>query len=325
MATKIIGGLIAGGLFGAGLVRGGVHLPSVIQDQMLFRDFTMMKMFLTALSVSAASMWLTHRVKPKNLPEPRSIQDQMIIPGVLYSGNIIGGAVMGAGMVIGGTCPGTVYAQIGGGVANALWALTGGLLGAYLYSIYDNNFYHRTSFEAPTLQSSWKLSRPTTYASISIAAASAVAVLYVLTPSTPAPIIGGLLVGASQLVTLLSASIPLGMSASFVVVLGTITSSIKPLRGGYLSKFTGADKDWWAVSTAVGAVVGSYLASTGSSSSGAAWLTAILGGAMVVFGARMAGGCTSGHGITGISTSSFSSIITVAATFGGGMIFARFF
>lgn len=47
----------------------------------------------------------------------------------------------------------------------------------------------------------------------------------------------------------------------------------------------------------------------------------VVGGATMVFGARLAGGGTSGHGITGMSQLSISSFITVAAMFGGGMAF----
>jgi len=40
---------------------------------------------------------------------------------------------------------------------------------------------------------------------------------------------------------------------------------------------------------------------------------------MLIVGARIAGGCTSGHGISGIAKLSYSSLITVAAMFIGGM------
>lgn len=46
---------------------------------------------------------------------------------------------------------------------------------------------------------------------------------------------------------------------------------------------------------------------------------AILGGIAMVLGARIAGGCTSGHGISGMSLLSVSSIISVCAIFGGGI------
>jgi uncharacterized membrane protein YedE/YeeE len=39
----------------------------------------------------------------------------------------------------------------------------------------------------------------------------------------------------------------------------------------------------------------------------------------MVFGARIAGGCTSGHGISGMSLLSVASIISVCAMFGGGI------
>ena len=47
---------------------------------------------------------------------------------------------------------------------------------------------------------------------------------------------------------------------------------------------------------------------------------ALLGGFASIFGARMAGGCTSGHGISGMSTLSVSSFVTMAAMFGGGIV-----
>ena len=43
----------------------------------------------------------------------------------------------------------------------------------------------------------------------------------------------------------------------------------------------------------------------------------------MIFGARLAGGCTSGHGISGMSTFSISSIITVMAMLSGGILTAR--
>jgi len=46
---------------------------------------------------------------------------------------------------------------------------------------------------------------------------------------------------------------------------------------------------------------------------------AVLGGVAMVFGARLAGGCTSGHGISGMATFAVASFITVAAMFGGGI------
>jgi uncharacterized membrane protein YedE/YeeE len=48
-------------------------------------------------------------------------------------------------------------------------------------------------------------------------------------------------------------------------------------------------------------------------------LRAVIGGGMLIFGARLAGGCTSGHGISGMSQLSVSSFLTVASMFGAGI------
>ncbi len=45
----------------------------------------------------------------------------------------------------------------------------------------------------------------------------------------------------------------------------------------------------------------------------------ILGGACMVFGARLAGGCTSGHGISGLAKFSMASLVTTAAMFAAGI------
>lgn len=47
----------------------------------------------------------------------------------------------------------------------------------------------------------------------------------------------------------------------------------------------------------------------------------VIGGIFISFGGRLAGGCASGHGISGLGKLGFSSLITVAAIFGGGIGF----
>lgn len=46
----------------------------------------------------------------------------------------------------------------------------------------------------------------------------------------------------------------------------------------------------------------------------------VLGGFLVGFGARYAGGCTSGHGITGLATAQWPSMLAVVGFFLGGLI-----
>ena len=53
-------------------------------------------------------------------------------------------------------------------------------------------------------------------------------------------------------------------------------------------------------------------------------LMMVLGGFMVGFGTRYARGCTSGHGILGLSALQWPSLVATASFFIGGILFSRF-
>jgi uncharacterized membrane protein YedE/YeeE len=50
----------------------------------------------------------------------------------------------------------------------------------------------------------------------------------------------------------------------------------------------------------------------------------VIGGFMVGFGARWAGGCTSGHAISGLSNLRFVSLVAVISFFAGGLLITHF-
>ena len=54
------------------------------------------------------------------------------------------------------------------------------------------------------------------------------------------------------------------------------------------------------------------------------WLILIIGGLLVGFGTRYAGGCTSGHAISGLSNLQLPSLIAVIGFFIGGLIMTFF-
>ncbi len=58
-------------------------------------------------------------------------------------------------------------------------------------------------------------------------------------------------------------------------------------------------------------------------SEGLRFAGAFAGGALVLFGARLAGGCTSGHILSGMSQLAASGFVFAAATFASGMLVAR--
>jgi uncharacterized protein len=54
------------------------------------------------------------------------------------------------------------------------------------------------------------------------------------------------------------------------------------------------------------------------------FLIIIVGGFLVGFGTRYAGGCTSGHGIMGLSTLQWPSLIAVCSFFAAGIVSAKY-
>lgn len=54
-----------------------------------------------------------------------------------------------------------------------------------------------------------------------------------------------------------------------------------------------------------------------------AWMLWIVGGFLVGFGARWASGCTSGHGISGLSALQKGSFLALLGFFGGGLFVTR--
>jgi hypothetical protein len=154
---------------------------------------------------------------------------------------------------------------------------------------------------------------------------AAVAALLYLTKATngaatTTPIVGGLLIGGSQAASLLLTGNSLGVSTSYEQASRYLLSAIGA---------SGVEKPNWpprALVFSLGIFAGSLaLFSSGllTGLSGPeiaipAW-QALLGGFVMVFGARTAGGCTSGHGISGLGALSLSSLVTVAGAFAGGI------
>lgn len=120
----IIVGIAMGIVFGFALEKSRVFEPGVIVGQMQLRNFIMLKVFLTAVATGAVVLAALHgfgivKLYPK---------------AALYSADIIGGLLLGAGITLAGACPGTTAAQIGAGYRDAIFTLIGGIAGAVAYS-----------------------------------------------------------------------------------------------------------------------------------------------------------------------------------------------
>lgn len=112
-------------LFGFLLQRGSVTDYNVIVNQFRLRDFTVVKVMLTAILVGGLGvLFLVDHGQAKY-----HIKDANML------GLIIGSAVFGIGMVLYGYCPGTALAAIGTGSLHALVGSIGMLLGGIAYAL----------------------------------------------------------------------------------------------------------------------------------------------------------------------------------------------
>lgn len=100
------------------------------------------------------------------------------------------------------------------------------------------------------------------------------------------------------------------------VLAGVVLQNPEPLR---VAASTERDLAALGVETDGGLAPGS-LFSLAALTSLRTWAILLGGGFLIGFGARYAGGCTSGHAITGLSTLQLPSLVAVIGFFVGGLI-----
>jgi uncharacterized protein len=152
------------------------------------------------------------------------------------------------------------------------------------------------------------------------------------------PYLVGALIGVLTMLTLYFSNKPLGASTAYARVAGLIGKGLAPRHTESL-KYYQDNKPAidWEVMLVLGAVGGAYLAAWHGGELTGEWLpamwearfgegsyalrigTALIGGALMAFGARLAGGCTSGHGISGALQLSVGSWIALICFFVGGI------
>ena len=155
------------------------------------------------------------------------------------------------------------------------------------------------------------------------------------------PYLVGGLIGVLSMATFYFSDKPLGVSTAYARLAGMISRRISKGHTDSLQMYQeNKPKFDWEVMLTFGIVVGALLAACGGGELTAAWVPALwaqhfgdnlwlrlgvafAGGAVMAYGARLAGGCTSGHGISGALQLSVGSWIALACFFVGGVVAAR--
>ncbi|ORY18638.1 hypothetical protein BCR34DRAFT_473389 [Clohesyomyces aquaticus] len=325
---------LAGMTFGAALTASGVWNPSIIIDQMRFHNFHMLKVFMTASSASALIMHLLSRLGyVPNKPRPEST----LFTGIPYDGNIIGGAMVGLGMTLTGACPGTVLVQVVTRTYPGIYSMIGAIAGGILYvplQQYLRKGCTKSGAENLFIYKKYHVNPDLSMLAYEVMCIGVVGLATELAPPTGEsrflpPIFGGLLIGAAQLVSLVLRRAPVGISTAYEDI-GVKVCSL--FRKGEENKKKRVSFPTQAIAFAAGVMLGAAalvrlvpmfgMADAGLDL-GVSPIRAVGGGFIMVFGARLAGGCTSGHGISGMSMLATSSVVTVASMFGGAMALAQ--
>jgi hypothetical protein len=123
-SSALFAAVLLGAVFGVLLHRGGVACHAVIVNQFRFRDFTVLKIMLTAIVVGGVGVLALNTAGLANAH----------IKATHLLGVVLGAGIFGVGMVTLGYCPGTAIAAAAAGSVHALVGLAGAIVGGVLYA-----------------------------------------------------------------------------------------------------------------------------------------------------------------------------------------------
>ena len=123
----VIVGLLMGAVFGLALEKSKVMEPGCLVGQFQFRNFTMLKVMLTAVATGLVVLGTLNGLGIVALS----------VKPALVGNMVMGGLLLGVGIVVAGACPGTAMAQVGAGYKDAWAVVAGGLVGALTYGVYQ--------------------------------------------------------------------------------------------------------------------------------------------------------------------------------------------
>jgi len=156
------------------------------------------------------------------------------------------------------------------------------------------------------------------------------------------PYLVGACIGVLSMITFLTVGHPIGVSTSFVTLVGIIAKHLRPssVEGNEYFRKHPPEMNWqlmFVVGIPVGALLSAFLSGDlewcmvpplwfWQFGDGLAlrWLAAFAGGFLMMFGARWANGCTSGHGISGCTQLAPSGWIAVICFSATGIAVANF-
>lgn len=325
--------MIWGFIFGGILQYARLNRFDTIAGMAVLKDFTVAKTISFAIGLGMLLMqaeiyfgWADYHIKP------------LILTGV-----VVGGLLFGIGMAILGYCPGTVAVSLGQGNLDALAGIVGGLCGSLIFAAVYPDMTSLLGPDLGALSLRSLLPDNTLFWTATIAAAILFMGIALLLQRLQHQGWRWLqaAVGLTLLNVLLNTSSvtghPMGASTAFPFVAMSLTGLG---ADSYWHKIAGpgAWEMWFLAGAFLAGLVFSLLQRTFRITStpdlwvryyganpGKRLFWAFIGGFLLLFGARMAGGCTSGHIISGGMQFAFSSMLFAIAVFAAFLTTGHYF
>ncbi|KAJ4415182.1 hypothetical protein N0V82_007483 [Gnomoniopsis sp. IMI 355080] len=312
-----------------------MYQPRLIASQFSLQQWNMVQTFLTATGTTALATEVLRQFNYA-VPQPRSWSSTGLF-NTAIDGNIIGGLLLGAGMALSSSCPGMVFPQLALGIPSAPATVTGACTGGIIWAgflrpwVAERRRRPSTQSHAPavllrrppstSLPHALGLGRTTTFLLCEMVLVLAVYVVATKMPtawSPISPVTGGLLIGGAQMVSLLLRGSLVGVSTCYEQLGEWVIYTAKGGRRRGAAARPGTSAMVFAAAMMGGAWAlaawrPDLTPRMGESGPGTG--RAFAGGFLMAVGSRLAGGCTSGHGISGLALLSTSSLVTMVATF----------
>lgn len=330
--------LVFGALFGWIIAYASLNKYNTISAQAYFEDNTVIKAILLTIGLGAILLsfviglgWASFHIKP------------FVVWGI-----VIGGLLFGAGMTVLGYCPGTLPVSAAQGSIDAWIGIAGGILGGWFYTFIYPYLQNLLGLNWGKISVyGWFDGFTTGYYIIVLIIGLLISLLAIKIPNSQVDqnkkwMIAGILLAVLNTVVFLKITTnrPIGASTTYPYV-GAHLGNL--LDATYYNKIK--TPGYWELIFLLGAFLfvllltfykkefkwqlmhSGWVARFGTSKSKRV-IWAFIGGFVLIIGARLAGGCTSGHILSGGMQLAISSMVFAIFVFVGlyvsGQLMKRF-
>ncbi|MFV0591476.1 MAG: YeeE/YedE thiosulfate transporter family protein [Draconibacterium sp.] len=326
--------LILGFLFGLTLQYAGLNKFNTISGMATLDNLTVAKAIAVAVGLGAILI---------NIEIGAGMASYHVKPLIL-GGLVFGGILFGTGMAILGYCPGTLAISLGEGSLDALLGIIGGILAGVVYTLVLPSIQGILGPNLGTISLRSIIDNNLVfYMLVFLVGAVFIGAAFVLNKTEKSTnyrwLISGIALAILNVIVFSKfvSDRPIGASTTYPYV-GDVVAGLT--QNEYFGKIQKPGN--WELIFLSGAflsgLIGSLVRKTfgfqlvyenwekykgTSKTKRAAW--AFVGGFILIFGARMAGGCTSGHVLSGGMQVAFSSLLFAAVVFASLLLTGKFF